>query len=163
MTPYSVKASQYLASKKEELLEILPEFLGKANDILRILAPITSPTEEAIQQVLEELSADGNKKFPKLLKTRPDFEEAFREFAPVAHFIDRDLLLHSLLEVDALDMLSAGPGRPDDMIYKANLAELMYQLVVQVQPDSRMVFLQQLEADFPKQFLAKLGADSTLR
>lgn len=160
ITSYSTKAVQELSSKRDELLELLPELSGRASDILRALTPIEATTAERIALNLEDLRAEGNKKFQRLTKLRPAFEEDFGEFAHRNHFIVRDVVLRSLAGESAYRTMGAGPGRPDDLIFKANLAELMYQLMVELAPEARFMFLQHLDGIFPRPFLSSVGADA---
>lgn len=112
-------------------------------------------TKERVEQLANELKMPaGDSAARRRLNTRiTEFRDSFDAFTNDDHFIHPEYFLDALFQVRSRDDTALGPWRPDDLLYKANLAELVYQLMT-LSPDAAEVPTNLLSLDnhFPAAF-----------
>lgn len=137
----------------DEIIEFLPDLYNNAAQLLRFLLPPGS-SPESLQQTVQQLSdmqSKQRKRFDKRDRALTSTQESFGQRT----YLRLDLILRSLLNVDSVSGLPDRPWRPDDLIYIANLAMAMKQMVLS-SPDNAQLYdvLFALDAAFPTPFLS---------
>lgn len=160
VTSHSQNAVRRLSSRKQQLFDELPLLHDQSSMLLRDLAH-DRMTKERVEQIANELKMPaGDSAASRRLSNRiTEFRDSFDAFSHDDHFIHPEYFLDALFQVRSRDDTALGAWRPDDLLYKANLAELVYQLMT-LSPDAAETSMNLLALDnnFPAAFASYVYA-----
>ncbi|KAK4991194.1 hypothetical protein LTR50_001952 [Elasticomyces elasticus] len=114
---------------RDILLESLPELERIASKLLDLLAPPGNSSEE-LELLIKDLAVP-NSKASKLCDLREAALDLQRKpFGDhVTPYLRPDIVLRGLLQIHSIEHLGVGLWRPDDIVYKANLATFARQIL----------------------------------
>ncbi|KAK4980951.1 hypothetical protein LTR66_010271 [Elasticomyces elasticus] len=114
---------------RDILLESLPELERIASKLLDLLAPPGNSSEE-LELLVKDLAVPNSKasKLCDLRETALDLQR--KPFGDhVTPYLRPDIVLRGLLQINSIEHLGVGLWRPDDIVYKANLATFARQIL----------------------------------
>lgn len=151
----------------DDIIEFLPDLYSNAVQLLRFLLPPNSSPEK-LRDTVRQLADDHSKQ-------RKRFDVRDRAFTNVQEsfgqrtYLRLDLILRSLLHLESINDIPDRLWRPDDLVYSANLAMAMKQIVLLSPGDAQIYdIVFSLDAAFPTPFLSGfdfpgVGASEFLR
>ena len=138
---------------------MLPEELVELNDICSHILHDTvfqKGTEAQLERLIDDLHVTGSGHGLRLGRRTAALHQCTSNFE-IGHFIRPLSVIGALLDTRSVDDLEAAPWRPDDILFKANLAHLARR-VLHIDEDTG-IKLQKLDCEWPRPFLSALAAD----
>lgn len=110
------------------MVDVLPNMADAAEQLIKLLMPA-----EAVQRpiVLKEIRIDGSR-HNKLFKNRLGMINLHKHHFGSQAYIQPSIVLRAFLAVPSISEVPAGPWRPDNILYKINLAEMLRMVLVDV-------------------------------
>ena len=142
----------------EDMRNYLPELYDYSTGIIGLCTPPEASTA-AFKDTVQKLKSDRRTR-KTLEKYTKAFDEVLSYFATET-YINPSLALCGLLDIKRLEDIGNGPWRPDDVLFKANLAATVEELMSSNLGTSRHgISLEKLDRDFPERFLAAFNSHS---
>ena len=145
----------------EDMRNYLPELYNYSTDIIGLCTPKDASTA-AFQSVVQNLRSHR--------RTRSNWEKYTKVFGEVLryyateNYVNPSMALRGLFDLGGSGEIGDGPWRLDDVLYKANLAATVEELMSRNLGMSEHGFsLEKLERDFPERFLAEFGSPPVAR
>ena len=151
-TAYSAEAAAEI--DPQELIEDLPNLYREAQKLLELIIPDTAYLEDIVR-IIAELQTPGSKMRKSLSKRERTLKPYFETFSSQS-YIRSSTILRALFPT-SYATLSGGDWRPDNLIYKANLAALSARISSPISvKDDKATFelLRDVDQSFPSQFLS---------
>ncbi|KAI4156664.1 MAG: hypothetical protein LQ340_000110 [Diploschistes diacapsis] len=143
----------------EAMLDALPALYDLSGKILDICAPrnVSGTALEGLMQKLGLSESRAHKNLDSLKKT---FDETITSF-PSEPYINLSLALRGLFGVRRLGDIGDGPWRPDVILFRANLASTVADLMSRkAGAETDGIPLEKLDRDFPERFLSGFKVSS---
>lgn len=136
------------------IVEVIPDLLRESSRLLELLAPAnTSPDD--IDALVKELQVPGSGRGKRLRHRERTFDSTKENYTSEL-FINPHLILRKLFNDEQPEV---GDFRPDAILYAANVAILVKELLVAQQDNpNTMELLQGLDERFPSPFLSTFEA-----
>ncbi|RMY80506.1 hypothetical protein D0861_08564 [Hortaea werneckii] len=103
------------------MVDVLPNLVAAADQLCALLFP-ADPKQRPV--VWQEIHIEGSR-HRKLLNNRLSSFLLHKNNFGSQEYIQPSIVLRALLSVSSIDQVSDGPWRPDDLLYKINLAQMM--------------------------------------
>ncbi|KAI7152604.1 hypothetical protein KC349_g8889 [Hortaea werneckii] len=103
------------------MVDVLPNLVAAADQLCSLLLP-ADPKQRPV--VWQEIHIEGSR-HRKLLNNRLSSFILHKTNFGSQEYIQPSIVLRALLSVQSIDQVSDGPWRPDDLLYKINLAQMM--------------------------------------
>ncbi|KAI7082210.1 hypothetical protein KC356_g8559 [Hortaea werneckii] len=103
------------------MVDVLPNLVAAADQLCALLFP-ADPKQRPV--VWQEIHIEGSR-HRKLLNNRLSSFLLHKNNFGSQEYIQPSIVLRALLSVSTIDQVSDGPWRPDDLLYKINLAQMM--------------------------------------
>lgn len=137
------------------MADLLPDLDFSAGQVLKLIVP-NDATVASISTRIGELST-ASSSVSKRFALRNSTFTAQRASFGTQEYLRPDLILRSLLQVDSTAEIPMGKWRPDDLIYKANLATLATRIgTMRLDSPEIESVVESLDMTFPSQFASSL-------
>ncbi|KAI7081316.1 hypothetical protein KC356_g9199 [Hortaea werneckii] len=103
------------------MVDVLPNLVAAADQLCALLFP-ADPKQRPV--VWQEIRIEGSR-HRKLLNNRLSSMILHKNKFGSQEYIRPDIVLRALLSVQSIDQISDGPWRPDYLLYKINLAQML--------------------------------------
>ncbi|KAF7194806.1 hypothetical protein HII31_03827 [Pseudocercospora fuligena] len=112
----------------EVIVDVLPDLASASDSLAKLLAAEGPATSPALWKEIKQTGSKHNKLYNRRLATLKLHKPSFGS----QEYIQPRIVLGALLgePVPSLDVLPAAPWRPDDIIFKANLAQMLNSVLV---------------------------------
>lgn len=151
-------SAQELADlRADEMLDALPDLADASDKVLNavVLHKDAEASEASVQARIQLLQGPASTARSKLSRLFPGYREQKAVYGNEI-YINMSIALRGMLGVRLPTEVGDGPWRPDDVFYKANLANLVMD-VLSLRADVKVPFLEKMERDFPAPFLSRLS------
>lgn len=132
----------------DDLLDALPDLYDASSKLLRFIV-----ASNATNTVRSQMQNKKSREYKKLLRLSGAFQVQ-REVYGGAVFINLSSALGTLLQIKNVSNIPASRWRPDPLFQSANLATLAANALILPRHSDNEHFLEELEQNFPKQFVA---------
>lgn len=132
----------------EMVIDGFPFLLPRADHVLNLVF-------KELNGDLSFIDADDARGHKFLLKRLQDYNSQKSDFTS-QHYIRPDIVLRAVLKLRANQQIAPDPWRPDDIIFKANLAGLISHISQCGNTVKQAEVLQALDSDFPRRFMLSL-------
>lgn len=152
----TTRTEHEIRALQERNVHMLPEELVELNDICSHILHDTvfqKGTEAQLVRLLDDLHIAGSGHGLRLERRTGALHQCTSSFE-VGHSIRPLSVIKALLDAKSLHDLDAAPWRPDDILFKANLAHLARR-VLHIDEDTGTK-LQKLDCEWPRPFLSGL-------
>jgi len=112
------------------MLESLKKLDSASNELLEALMPEFPLNVDALFKTLNDLSTPGTKESKIYQKRLNGFMLYKADFTTAQGFIRPQNVSRALFEVGSLEAIPEGARRPDSIMYKANLANMLHMILV---------------------------------
>lgn len=112
------------------MVDVLPNLVDAAEQLTKLLLP-ADPVQRPV--VLKEIRIHGSK-HSKLFNNRLGMINLHKYHFGSQAYIQPTIVLRALLGVQSMSEVSDGPWRPDNILYRINLAEMLRTVLVDI-PD----------------------------
>lgn len=119
------------------MVDVLPSLAHASNDLAKLLLP-ADPNSRPI--VRKEIRKQGTK-YNKLYNNRSEAIAIHKKAFGNTEYIQPTIVLRALLAVRYMAEVPKGPWRPDSIIYKVNLTQMLRTLLVTL-PDNATISLE---------------------
>ena len=147
-------SAQELADlSSEEMLDALPDLADASDKLLNhlLFQDVSQSNTERVAKSLQDPRSRTRKTMNRLTSSFVLHKEVYGNEA----YINISIAIRGVLGVRRMDQVGEGPWRPDDILYKANLANMVMNML-SIPPHSNQPFLEKMERDFPAPFLSQL-------
>ena len=146
---------------RDVMVDVLPNLASATDELIKLLAPADPQARTVMWDEIQAV----NSKYSKLYSARLASLLVHKGNFGSQEYIQPGIILRALLNVPTLDAIPTGPWRPDSILYKVNLVQMLIIAVIkQWSPnddtDDNYNSLELLEASFPVA-LAGPGYDAT--
>jgi hypothetical protein len=132
------------------IVEVIPDLSREAHRLLDLLAPANASPDD-IDSLVKELQVPGSGRGKRLRHRERTFDSTKENYTSEL-FINPQLILHKLFNDEQAEV---GNFRPDPILFAANVAILIKELLVaQRDNPNTMELLQSLDERFPSPFLS---------
>lgn len=144
----------------DDMLDALPDLVDASDKVLKVvlLHQVAEVSDEQVETRIRTLQNPTSTASNKLSRQLPGYREQKAVYGNEL-YINQSIALRAMLGVRRPAEVGDGPWRPDDVFYKANLANLAFD-VLALRGNVKQPFLEKMERDFPAPFLSQL---STMR
>lgn len=140
----------------DDVCYALPHLHEAAEDLLEVLAP-ENATAEDLGLIVDELKTSGSRSSLGLKRCADSLATQLGSLTE-GRYINPTVFLRSVLKSGVLAKLDSSPWRPDDILYKANLANLVRHLATQERDaDDTYDLLDGLDPIMPSFFVSAFG------
>ena len=140
----------------EQMIEKIPRLEYFSQLLLDRLAP-RGISGQTIQKTVRDLKDPSLRSTKNVNTEGKELNGAIEKFGN-GPSIDLSVALRAIIGVRHVDELSIGLWRPDEILYKANLAATVADLYGRLATDAPTLPLEKLDKDFPEPFLSRLVA-----
>ena len=142
----------------EDMRNYLPELYDYSTGLIGLCTPLEA-SAGAFQDVVQKLKSDRRTR-KTLEKYTKAFDEVLSYFATET-YINPSLALCGLLGIRRSEDIGDGLWRPDDVLFKANLAATVEELMSSnLGMSEHGISVEKLDRDFPERFLAAFNSQS---
>ena len=138
----------------EAMLDALPDIHEAADKLLSFVVPQANNPEDH-SRLLQDLQNAGSRSRNTLIR----HEKALRaqqESYGKEIYVNRLIVLRAMLKVRHTSKIGSGPWRPDNIIYKVNIAIMTAGLFIpRGSSGSVRTMIEKLERDYPEPFLSE--------
>ena len=136
----------------DDMIFYLPDLVDKAEKMMETLAPAL----EDLDTHLHNIQKPGSQMFRKVRRALQPFDDVKKLYGQ-EEMVDPSVALRGLFGAQDLKAIGDGPWRPDDAIYKANLATLLDLFTPRSAPADRAALpLERLDRCFPQPFSSRI-------
>lgn len=144
--------------RADDMLYALPDLADASDKVLDLVLPhsiaeLSQDRVEAHLRTLQDPSSAARKRLNRLMI-------GYREQKGVYGnelYINLSIALRGMLGVRRPVEVGDGPWRPDNVFYKANLANLVTELL-SLRADVKQPFVEKMDRDFPTPFLSQISS-----
>lgn len=110
----------------EVMLDVFPNLAGASDDLAKLLLPADLKSRPVVRKEIRKPGTKYNKLYHNRCQAIALHKTAFGS----TEYVQPNIVLRALLGIRHVHELPQGPFRPDDMLYKINLAQMLRTLLV---------------------------------
>ncbi|MCJ1250675.1 hypothetical protein MMC30_007903 [Trapelia coarctata] len=144
--------------RAEDMLNALPDLADASDKVLKVvlLHKVAGVSDERVETRIRTLQSPTSTASNNLSRQLPGYREQKAVYGNEL-YINLSIALRAMLGVRRPAEVGTGPWRPDDVLYKANLANLAID-VLALRANVKQLFVEKMERDFPAPFLSQVSS-----
>ena len=151
-------SAQELADlRADDMLDALPDLVDASDKILKValLHKVAEVSQERVEARIRTLQNSNSTASNSLSRQLPGYREQKSVYGN-EQYVNLSIALRAMLGVRRPAEVGDGPWRVDDVFHKANLANLVVD-VLSLRANVKQPFLEKMERDFPAPFMSQLS------
>ena len=108
------------------MVDVLPSLATAAEELAKLIVPLDPAARPVVRKEIRTLGTKHN----KLFKNRMDALNIHKHSFGSTEYIQPSIVLRALLSVQNIKDVPEGPWRPDSIIYKINLAQMLNSMLI---------------------------------
>jgi hypothetical protein len=108
------------------MVDVLPSLATAADELAKLIVPVDPKSRPVVRKEIRTLGTKHN----KLFKNRMDALSIHKHSFGSTEYIQPSIVLRALLGVQNMKDVPEGPWRPDSVIYKINLAQMLNSMLI---------------------------------
>ena len=108
------------------MVDVLPSLATAADELAKLIVPVDPKSRPVVRKEIRTLGTKHN----KLFKNRMDSLNIHKHSFGSTEYIQPSIVLRALLGVPNMREVPEGPWRPDSVIYKINLAQMLNSMLI---------------------------------
>ena len=116
------------------MVDVLPNLASASNDLAKLLLPANPKSRPVVRKEIRKAGTRYNKLYNNRREAIAIHKKAFGS----TDYVQPSIVLRALLGVQHMRDVPQGPWRPDNIIYKINLAQMLRTLLVTL-PDNAVI------------------------